>query len=194
MSAVALPAWLEPMTLPGWPVQPVESAALHVNLRLRAGWEGTPHVTETPTTVEGVFRGASAAELCTVAYMPTADLKANLRDWVEATVAIAGFPIPERMGGDEPPELVEWQYLGRCNPLEVRLGVDETHLYEGLGWLDADPPELARLYVLLARRGQAAWKIALSFLSACPPGAPEDRVYRNDHVRAGATLGYLELL
>ena len=39
----------------------------------------------------------------------------------------------------------------------------------------------------------AHWKLALSFETACFEGMPEEKVYRNDHVRAGAILGDLQL-
>jgi hypothetical protein len=92
------------------------------------------------------------------------------------------------------PRLMEWRYLGTCSSLSERLAVDGTHLYQGLAMLPGTSSELARFYVLLARRGTSAWKISLSFMSACLPGMDEEMVISNDHVRAGATFGYLRLL
>ena len=53
---------------------------------------------------------------------------------------------------------------------------------------------LTRIYILMARRGELAWKVTLCFESAVLPGMPEPMVAANDHVRAGASLGYLRFL
>ncbi len=110
-------------------------------------------------------------------------------------MSITGFPvIALTQPGAPPPALLKWQYEGAFPALAKRLGADEAHLYSGLARLPGTPPELARLYMLLARRDTQAWKVTLSFASACPPGMPEEFVISNDHVRAGATFGDLRLL
>jgi hypothetical protein len=55
--------------------------------------------------------------------------------------------------------------------------------------------ELALLQwrTLILTRHRTAWKIALSFETACLEGISEERVYSQDHVRAGAVLGKLRL-
>jgi hypothetical protein len=52
---------------------------------------------------------------------------------------------------------------------------------------------LGRIYVVVVRRGKFAWKIALSFKTACRDGMREEVIVSNDHVRAGAILGDMEL-
>jgi hypothetical protein len=153
-----------------------------------------PEVDEMPMQVEHVYRGVYASEWLTVAFMEQADPAGNLRNWIEAVVSMTGFPIlAMQQAIDPPPELLEWQYTGAYPTLSERLGVDETFLYHGAAKLPGKPPELARIYALLARRGTLAWKVCLAFNSACPPGMPEEMIVSNDHVRAGATFGCLQL-
>lgn len=187
------PVWLEPIDLEEWPTQTVESATLHYTLPIRVGWSTVPQVNESPVQVEHVFQGVYPSEWLVVSFMDKADPAANLRNWAEAVVNLTGFPITSMSQAAQPPKLLEWQYEGACAPLAERLGVDEVHLYRGLGMLPGRPPELARFYILLARRGTLAWKIGLSFMSACLPGTDEAVVAENDHVRAGATFGYSRL-
>ena len=192
-----IPIWLEPVALAQWPTQIVESQALRYRLALRQGWNATPQVNRLPTHVEHIFRGVYPSESLMVSFMENAEPAADLRNWIEAIMGLAGFPLVAMVpaNNDEGrPELLEWQYQGSPAALAERLEVDEIQLYQGLGKLTTRPPELARLYVLLARRETWAWNISLSFISACPPGAPEATVIKNDHVRAGATFGPLCLL
>lgn len=188
-----VPVWVEPITLEEWPTYVVDSAELRYALPMRQGWNPVPEVDKTPLQVEHVYRGVYATEWLTVAFMEQADPAGNIRNWIDATVSIAGFPIPAmQRASDPPPELLNWQYVGDYPAMSKRLGVDETHLYHGVAKLPGRPPALARIYTLLARRGTLAWKVSLSFESACPPGMPEDMIVTNDHVRAGATFGYLQ--
>ena len=127
--------------------------------------------------------------------MQDANPDSDMMLWVGAIVGMTGFPIPQMTdSGSEPPELLEWDYQGTSEPLAKRLSVDELHLYSGLARLSNETPGLARFYILMARRGRSAWKVALSFASACVPGMPEEMVVSNDHVRAGATFGELKFL
>jgi hypothetical protein len=187
------PAWTKPADLEYWPTQVVKSATLRYALPLREGWDSTPQANVTSAEMEHIFRGMYASECLIVSFIDEADPAANLRNWVEVTVSITGFPILPMLQTDDVPKLLEWQYEGTCPPLTERLRVEETHLYQGMAKLPGRPPELARFYILLARRGTSAWKIILSFMSACPPDTPEEIIVSNDHVRAGATFGYLRV-
>lgn len=60
--------------------------------------------------------------------------------------------------------------------------------------VSATPTEFEHVYIVMARRANFAWKVTLSFESACLPGVPESVVASNDHVRAGATFGSLRFL
>lgn len=162
---------------------------------MRKGWNSTPLVEERYPQVEHIFRGMYPSELLVVSFMDKANPASNIRNWVEAIVSMTGFPILSLQHSCEPqPELLEWQYQGSCSPLTQRLGVEETYLYQGLAKLPINVPELARFYILLARRNTLAWKVSLSFMSACTPGTPQEIIADNDHVRAAATFGGLCLL
>ena len=74
------------------------------------------------------------------------------------------------------------------------LRVDEAHTYTGLAKYPAQGHAvLGRIYVVMARRKTFAWKLALSIETACFDGMPEEKVYSQDHVRAGAVFGTLQL-
>jgi hypothetical protein len=186
----ALPIWLQQAVLAAWPTQVAESVDLRYRIGVPEAWEMAPTVEEGFNEIEHRYTGALAAESVSVAFMAQADPAASLRDWLEATIAMTGKPLlsPQM-------EMLEWVYAGGSQAVVERLAVDEAHLYTGLGELDeAGRPTLARLYVVLARRDQYAWKIIVSFSSACPPGTEEEMIERNDHVRAGAIFGRLALL
>ncbi len=186
---------LQPIELEGWPTQTVTDPVLRYQMRMHKGWGTTPQASETPWVHEHLYRGPAPAELLDIQFMGKADPAASLRNWVEATMQLLGLPLESLVvPPGPPPRLLEWQYGGHSRALLERLAADEMHLYQGLAALPGEARELARLYVLLIRRQTHAWKIGLSFSSACLPGMPETLVAANDHVRAGATFGYLNLL
>ncbi|NJO40792.1 MAG: hypothetical protein HC769_02715 [Cyanobacteria bacterium CRU_2_1] len=190
--ADCVPVWVKPVTLGDWETQIIESADLHYCLPIRAGWKTTPHITQTPLQIDHGFQGVHPAESLIVSFMDKADPAADLRNWVDAFIKLTGFPIlPMFQPINSPPCLLEWRDQGSCPALSDRLNVDETYLYQGLAQFSSQPAECTRLYILLARRGNVAWKISLSILSACLPEVPEDVITTNDHVRAGAIFGYL---
>ena len=189
------PAWLQPVTLEEWPTQFIEHAALRYAIPLPQGWDTKPLVSQTNMEREHIYRGAYSPELLAVSFMDNADPAANMRNWVEAAVAMTGLPpLPIVWSGDQAPRVLGWQYHGADVPLTERLGLNETHAYSGVVTRSGKPADLARIYVLLARRGTWAWKVSLSLMSACPPGTLEKVVVENDHVRAGAVFGHLRFL
>lgn len=189
-----MPEWLQPALLEAWPTQLIQTTDLHYALSLRQGWVLQPVQLPSVVDREHVFRGQFLSEWLTINFMDEANAQSDLREWVEAFLRLTGFPSwPIAQACPSPPFLLEWHDEGSCPPLAQRLSVDETYLYQGLAALPNHPSELARLYILLARRGTHAWKITLSLLSACPPGTPAEIIQSNDHVRAGATFGTLEL-
>lgn len=195
-SKQTIPVWVEPVDLPGWPTQPVESATLRYRIPLPAGWSVEPQVEETPVEVQHVFRGDYPAEWLIANFMKDANPKDKITNWVEAIMHMAGFPIlPMKQAIGPSLQLLEWRYEGAGPLYAQRLAVDEAYFYSGLAMFqDQSRSALARFYILLARRENSAWKIALSFMSACPPGMPEAMVISNDHVRAGATFGSVRFL
>jgi hypothetical protein len=191
-----IPDWMRPVELEEWPTRLVESTELCYGLPVPQGWNTTPQVTTaSELEKEHIFRGKQGSEWLIVSFMERADRNSNIQNWVEAFVKITGFPIlPMQQAINPPPRLVEWQDRGNCPPVAERLGVEEVFLYQGFAELPGTPPELARLYILLARRDTVAWKVSLSLTSACFPGMPEEIIWANDGVRAAAILGNLRLL
>jgi len=124
--------------------------------------------------------------------MEEATATSDMTNWVEALIAMSGFPV--LLGQDPLPELRSWNYLGKLPGLAKKLEADEAHAYTGLAnYSENSRTVLGRLYIVMARRKSFAWKIALSFETACFEGMPEEKVYANDHVRAGAILSSLHL-
>ncbi|MBD1890545.1 hypothetical protein [Coleofasciculus sp. FACHB-SPT9] len=188
------PIWTQAIKLEGWQTQVVESKALRYTVPLCQGWDTIPQVSQTPLEVEHIYRGRYLSEWFTITFIENADPTADLRNLVEVILAATGFPLVSILPVNIQPKLLEWQPEGNCTALSHRLGVHETYLYQGLALLPIKPIELSRFYILLVRRGMLVWKISLSFISACSPGTSEDIAIANDHVRAGATFGYLHLL
>lgn len=187
--------WLQPVHLEQWPVRPVESAELYYRLDLPVHWSHRPLVREGPEFVQHAYCGALPSEWCVIEYLAAVDPAADLRRWQESMLHLYGFPFPMLAEPYQtPPRLYEWAYAGQGRKYARQLGVDEIQLYQGLAVLPERPAELARLYTVLARRATQAWKIALAISSACLPGTPAEVVDANDHCRAGATYGSLQLL
>lgn len=189
-----IPVWASPAADPRWPTRIVASEALGYRVPRPAHYDRGPVRETTAVDEEDAYLGGSPEEWLSIRRMAAADPRHELGNWVEAFLRLTGLPTivpsPAVRG-----RLAEWRPLGACASLAARLAVDETRLFTGLVALAAPdgPPAFARLYVVLARRGTWAWKVCLALASACLPGTPEPRVAANDHVRAGASLGGLEL-
>ncbi|MBP0019738.1 MAG: hypothetical protein J7647_19565 [Cyanobacteria bacterium SBLK] len=189
------PLWTRQADLEDWPMQVAVNKILRYSIPIRQGWNIHPLVNQTPMEIEHIFRGIYDCECLTVAFMSGANPEHELRNWVEAILGMMGFPLLAlQQNRTILPQLLEWQYQGNCPIYAERLAVDEVHLYEGLAQFPDIPSELARLYILLARRENLAWKVGLSFLSACLPGMSEDLITSSDRVRGGATFSRLRFL
>ena len=187
-----LPRWLEKSDPPGWPTVPLNSATLRYSLRIPKHWSSEPEVRGTSREVEHLYHGKRDAEWLIISFMEKADDTSDMRNWVEASIAMTGFPV--MLEFDPPSKLGRWTYLGKLPGLAKKLSVDEAHAYTGLAEYNKDQKTtLGRMYIVMARRKNFAWKLALSFETACFDGMPEEKVYSQDHVRAGAILGTLRL-
>lgn len=199
-AAGAVPAWLEPAEPDGWPTRLIESSMLRYRLRIPQGWSDQPDSTAVPvgpnrTQVTHIYRGPQPTEWLIVDAMDNADTESDMKTWVEAILAMVGFPVLQMSQAIDPdPQLIAWSYEGAPDELAQRLHADQVHLYRGMAKLDVGHPRLSHIYLLMVRRGTFAWKVTFCLESACLPGMDEDLVAGNDHVRAGATFGALELL
>jgi len=187
-----LPRWLEESDPAGWPTAPLESATLRYSLRLPAHWHAEAEVRGTSREVEHLYHGKSDSEWLYVSFMDKAEDTSDMTLWVETFIRICGFPVLTKIS--PPPKLGRWTYLGKLAGLKKKLDVDEAHAYTGLAeYSEGELRLLGRMYIVMARRKRFAWKLALSFGTACFDGVPEDMVSSQDHVRAGAVLGTLRL-
>jgi hypothetical protein len=59
--------------------------------------------------------------------------------------------------------------------------------------LDQVRPPLRRVYVAAFRKETFAWLITLVIETAALPGMPQQVIEVNDHVRAGASYGHVQL-
>lgn len=189
-----LPLWVQPVELEMWPTQLLESNLLHCHLSVPEWWQAENEVRQNSLESSQTLRGGGFSEFLELHYLATADPEAKLTNWVDTLVAITELPAESAaLDKSLSPKLLEWDYLGEFAPLKARWEVDEVHLYQGLMIYHSDKSELARLYIVVCRRANSAWKIVLSFSSACPPGMPQAAIDSNDHVRAAATFGHLYL-
>jgi hypothetical protein len=185
--------WTEPAEREGWPTRRIESAELRYRAAVHSGWrEGAAGA--SGAVLEQLFRGPSAADLLSVAFLEDADPDRAVAEWTTAVMALAGAPTPALLEDDRaPPAVLSWE-ASPVDGLAVSLDADDVHAAQGILLLEGPPRILSRAYALAARRERHAWRFVLAFESACPPGMPESLVEENDHVRAGATFGRLELL
>ncbi len=189
------PVWIQTTQLVDWPTQVISNPDLHYQLPICESWASKPHINTTPVETEHFFQGANSGEGMSIKFMGQANPEDNMCNWVDALVTMTGFPfLVIQQSLDLPPQLLQWHYNGPCPPLTKRLEVDETHLYQGLAKTTTPVPSLIRLYTLLARRNNLAWQVCLSISSACLPGTIDEALTVNDHVRAGATFGFLVFL
>jgi hypothetical protein len=186
------PRWIDPdAAAPDWPVELFRYLNLGLSIGVPADWTLEPPAGPEPGTA--VHRGGARAEHLATQVVDDADPSRPVGDWMDAILALAGLPAPELVTEETHAELIELTDDGPAPDYARRLDADDGHLFHGLAVLDGSPPELARLYVALLRRGTRAWRLSLSLASACPPGSPDELIDANDHVRAAATYGRVEL-
>ena len=189
-----IPTWLQPIQLEEWPTTLLSQPLLKISLPLPLDWHSQGVKKLTPQEKEEIFRGPDQVEGLSLNYMTAVDPTARLANWLEPILSITGYPLPSLLPTDAEPTLLDWEAEEPSEAERVRLGVNELLLYQGVAFFREPYPTLARLYVLMARRDREAWKVGLSFMSACPPGAPQAMIDQNDHVRAGASFGELKFL
>lgn len=186
------PAWLERADPQEWPTVPFESPLLRYSLRIPKHWSTTPKLNPLSLEVEHIFRGSWPTEWLIVSFMDKASTGGRMTDWVDGLLAVTGFPILAMTSSSGPqPKLLQWYHEGSFDLITKKLDVDETHCFSGVAQLPTEPLHLARIYILLARRGTFAWKVTLSIETAYLPSMPAHLITSNDHVRAGAVLGDL---
>lgn len=194
LKSQTIPIWMQPTTLEDWPTQVMGSSSLRYSLPICLRWCLKPSLNQTPMEQEHLFQGALPGELLTVSFMEQVNPNHDLRNWIQAFIQLTGLPILYLKDCIKPsPALIAWEPMGASLQLAKQLQADDIFLFQGLAQLSEASPAFIRLYTLLVRRQTQAWKISLALRSACSPDMPKELVERNDHLRAGATLGHLQL-
>ncbi len=190
-----VPEWFSLQNDPNWPVIPVSSNLLRYTANIRKGWASSPTVESTGIETIHMYRGPNITNNFIVSVWDNSPTNGRMCDWVDGAFALINSPDPFLFaGGKDKPGFMEWNYLGSFSEISNQLKVDEAHVYEGVARIVDKYPLLSRIYLLLARKGNFAWKVILSIESACIPGMPYQTIYTNDHIRACATFGSLKLL
>lgn len=188
----SLPAWLGPQSpLELWPVAPVGDKRVRFAAAAPPTW--SPLRYEAAGDQQTVrSSGPVPGEGLAVTLLTGASAGADIDTWLQVPMSAVGGLDPQALAHDGTAELLSWA-RSDDGGLAGHLEVDEALGYSGLARFSAEGerPELIRIYVLLARRGELAWKLGLALSSAVLPGADEDFVDANDHVRARACLGGL---
>ncbi|PYH62046.1 toll/interleukin-1 receptor domain-containing protein [Aspergillus niger CBS 101883] len=191
-----LPVWLRDCTLQQWPTKPIKSAALRYALKLPERWDSSFTVRGTSRSIEHIYHGTPGidAERLMIEFLEDLNEHGDITKAVTVYMALIGMPVLYDLVAQ--PTLLPgtWQYMGKLPSLITSLNADDACAYMGLARFQASFNLLGRIYVVLVRKGTFRWKITLSFETACLPSMPEDIVNSNDHVRAGAILGSLQLL
>jgi len=170
-----------------WATRDTAIPATFCALSVPDGWSPEPGLDLGATVTQRRFRGPGPADVLVVEVIDRADPTLPLRGWVDATLALTGLPMT---GLPDGAFLVEW---GEVGVETVEGEADELLEFRGLVRWPGPPAELSRAYVVLVRCGDRAWNVALSIMSACLPGDPEEIVEAQDHARAAAVLDGLRV-
>ncbi|MDF1604186.1 hypothetical protein [Nocardioides sp. YIM 152315] len=174
-----------------WPVAPAAHADVRFSGVVGEGW--TPLGSETlgrQTTAR--WAGAVSGEGLVVTLLTGATADGDLAGWLDLPMAVTGVD-PQTVPVSGAGEVVTW---GEAPDFLTVPDADQQLARSGLVRFvphERARPELLRGYVLLARRGDVAWKVAYSLSSAVLPGASADEVDLNDHARARELFGPLRL-
>lgn len=152
-----------------------------------------PKITGTSQLIDQHYQSTAGCE----AERLRLSLGGNGADDIEGlvTVPMALCWMPIVLDLETQPIMVprSWVTFGRFASLMTSLNLDDAVWFMGVARYEVESVLFGRMYVLVMRRRRFVWKAALSFMTACLPGTTEAMLERNDHVRAGAILGYLEL-
>ena len=164
MTISTIPIWLQPQKLNDWQTKTITNDRLKYQIDIKSTWNDRPQTVSNDLETEHIFVGDNLGELLTISLMTNAVAGHDLSNWVKAFISLVGFPtLHLQQIINPPPQLLQWQELGDFTSLNDRLNVEETSIFAGLAQSNQI---LIRLYTLLARRENKAWKIILCLPSA----------------------------
>ena len=192
MNPQYLPSWLSPPEKPEFPTTPAREKRLFYKFNLFEDWQLQPPLQpDSPQLAERTRRGKEITDWLVLSHMTTTVAGHNMSNWVEAELAFAGFPSVRISSSFEPPPgLVTWVNEGSCTPLLTRLGADENLLYTGTAVIGQ---QRCRLYVVMVRKANLAWKFFMTFDSGWGLGNDEIFLMRDNHQKAAHVLNSLQL-
>jgi tetratricopeptide (TPR) repeat protein len=185
------PVWLKEANAEKWAVELFHTSLLRYTIAVPKRWNASPFLSNTQLEVKHLFKGPWPSEFLSVSFMENAT-GGNMTGWVDGTVALSGLPVLEISTATNP-KLSEWLYEGVFEVVAKKYEADEAHCYSGIIELNDADRHRARVYILLLRKGNFAWKFILSFETALFSGMPASVLFSNDHIRAGCTFGKLKL-
>ena len=190
-----IPVWMHlGRHLRQWPTEEVTDSLADFCVRIPSHWTQTQTISHGELETEFRYPGPMVGEALSVTHMPVADPTAEIVGWVATNMILTGAPNPSVWGPEgTPPTMVLWSGPQTSAGLQKRLEMDVLLFYEGVASYAEERNQLNRVYLLTCRRGTQAWKVCLSFNTACPPGTPPAMIADNDHGRAQACLAMVEL-
>ena len=180
-----MPLWLESDAAGVSSGQNFASPDLGCAFVLPADWKVSASPSRAGPVMIGVFRGENAEDWFVASFMTSAVPGHDMTNWVRPVLALTGFPEPAL----QPlPTLLGWEACEVGAAYAARRGLDEVHTFIGQAKF---PSGLSRLYLLLARKGQLAWKLFLSVRSSAGTGR-ELVCMLDDDRRASIVFGSLD--
>ncbi len=158
-----IPAWLLSFESKSQNTSRLTLPDLKIILSIPEDWPKQPEVLPSPIQSEAIFRGNNMAEFLVIAFMPNAIPGHDMRQWLDLSLAMTGFPdIHIAQAMENPPRLLWWPEIVSSPELANKMKADEAHRNSGQALLNG---EAVRLFVLMIRKGELAWKIFLSIPS-----------------------------
>lgn len=202
----AAPLWLVPgPVLDDWPVRDVTDPETRSTVGVPLHWTAPVSARVGAQCTSG-FRGAVSGEGLAITLLVGAVASNDITGWLTAPMAVTGGVDPQLLTWPGTCTVLEWSAVpadGVADRLEADTAVAYTGLVTFIAGGDTAAPahepavdawsELIRIYALLVRRGEHAWKIGLALSSAMLPGSSSAEIDDNDHVRAQAVFGPLQL-
>jgi len=185
-----VPLWLSCSSSAVSATKKIADKELRYKINLFTGWKKYGKRVPGSSFPEDVYRGEHPMEWLIISYMDSAIPGHNMANWVEFPLSIVGFPAFQMVEIDPAPVLKNWQRGTGSSLYLLQSSCDEMLTYTGSAVSGNDK---ARLFMLLLRKQNFAWKIFLSIHSSRADNQNELLVMREDHMIASQVFGSLKL-